>query len=117
MSNYTYYRGQIYNTDEMNLSASDLPYVWREKDNDLSLELDIPGFSKDEVYVSSKLGVVSINGSPKKESKREKFKLSFKMPASAEESLAKAELINGVLKVVIPKKETATPKQIPIKVS
>ncbi|MDB4665008.1 Hsp20/alpha crystallin family protein [Verrucomicrobia bacterium] len=117
MSNYTYYQGQVYNTDGMSLRASELPYEWNEKDNSLSLELDIPGFSKDEVQVSSKLGVVSINGSPKKDSKREKFKLSFKMPSVAEETLAKAELVNGVLKVVIPKKETATLKQIPIKIS
>jgi len=117
MSNYTYYQGQVYNTDGMSFRASELPYEWNEKDNSLSLELDIPGFSKDEVQVSSKLGVVSINGSPKKDSKREKFKLSFKMPSVAEETLAKAELANGVLKVVIPKKETATLKQIPIKIS
>jgi HSP20 family molecular chaperone IbpA len=117
MSNYTYYRGQVYNTDEMGLSASDLPYSWSEKGGNLSLELDIPGFSKDEIQVSSKLGMVSISGNPKKENEREKFRLSFKVPSTAEENLAKAELANGVLRVVIPKKETEIPKQISIKVS
>ena len=117
MSNYTYYRGQVYDTDRMSLNTSDLPYSWDEKEDNLSLELDIPGFSKDEVQVSSKLGIVSISGNPKEENVREKFRLSFKVPSTAEENLAKAELANGVLRVVIPKKETEIPKQISIKVS
>jgi HSP20 family molecular chaperone IbpA len=102
--------------DEL-FGSSDLPYSWNEKDNDLSLELDIPGFSKDEVEVKSKLGVVSISGNPKTESRRKKFKLSFKMPNTVDGDLAAAELANGVLRVTIPKKEAAIPKEVSIKVS
>ena len=102
--------------DEL-FSSSELPYNWDEKDNDLSLELDIPGFSKEEVEVKSKLGVVSISGSPKAENRRKKFKLSFKMPNSVDGDLAAAELANGVLRVTIPKKEIAIPKEVVVKVS
>lgn len=105
-----------YMWDEL-FGSSDLPYSWNEKENDLSLELDIPGFSKDEVEVKSKLGVVSISGNPKQENRRKKFKLSFKMPSCVDSELAAAELSNGVLRLTIPKKEIAIPKEISVKVS
>jgi HSP20 family molecular chaperone IbpA len=102
--------------DEL-FSHSDLPYSWNEKENNLSLELDIPGFSKEEVEVKSKLGVVSISGNPKSENRRKKFKLSFKMPNTVDGDLAAAELANGVLRVTVPKKEIAIPKEVVVKVS
>jgi HSP20 family protein len=102
--------------DEL-FSSSDLPYSWNEKDNSLNLELDIPGFSKEEVEVKSKLGLVSIAGNPKEQSRRKKFKLSFRIPNTVDSDLTVAELANGVLRVTIPKKEAEAPKEIVVKVS
>ena len=98
-------------------NSSELPYNWRDADNSLNLELDVPGFGKGEIEVKTKENVISINGKPNENSQRRNFNLSFKMPSYVNPAETKAELQNGVLVVSVPKKEIAVAKEIDVKIS
>lgn len=99
------------------IGSSEHSYSWNEKDNSIDLELDIPGFSKEEIDVKSKANVISISGKPKEGNKRREFKLSFKVPSSVNADATKAELNNGVLELSVPKKAEELSKDIFIKIT
>lgn len=89
--------------------------LWKESDEDFSFEIDVPGFSKNEIAVSSKNNIVSINATPKQGSKRSPFSAEYKLPSYAVCSETTASLEDGVLKVKVPKKEQEKTNVIPIK--
>ena len=89
--------------------------MWKETEESFKLELDIPGFSKNEITVTSKGNVVCITASPKKENKRTSFSAEYKLPNSAVVSESIAYLEDGVLKLNVPKKEQEKVNVIPIK--
>lgn len=89
--------------------------MWKETEEAFKLELDVPGFSKNEITVTSKGNIVSITASPKRENKRASFSAEYKLPNSAIASESTALLEDGVLKVLVPKKEQEKVNVIPIK--
>ena len=89
--------------------------MWKETEESFKLELDVPGFSKNEVTVTSKGNIVCVTASPKQGNKRTPFSAEYKLPNSAVVSESTALLEDGVLKVLVPKKEKEKVSVIPIK--
>ena len=89
--------------------------MWKETEESFKLELDVPGFSKNEVTVTSKGNIVCVTVSPKQGNKRAPFSAEYKLPNSAVVSESIALLEDGVLKVNVPKKEQEKVNVIPIK--
>ncbi len=94
------------------------------KDNNKSfdLELAVPGYKKDELKVNVEAGVLTISSEKQKESEEEKngytrrefsyrsFARSFQLPENTDGDNVKANFVDGVLKLSIPKT-----KALPVK--
>lgn len=114
-------------------SGSTLPSVnLKETDRTFEVELAAPGLQKEDFNLEVHNNVLTIS-SEKKEEKEEKdeagiytrkefnyssFKRAFTLPKTAEENKIDAFYENGVLKVIIAKKESEvekSPKRVEIK--
>ncbi len=89
--------------------------MWKETEEAFKLELDVPGFSKNEVTVTSKGNIICVTVSPKQGNKRTPFSAEYKLPNFAVVSESIACLEDGVLKIAVPKKEQEKVNVIPIK--
>ncbi len=98
-----------------------------EKDR-LRVKADLPGVNKDDVEISVEDGVLTIKGERKSE-KEEKdknyyrkecfygsFERSISLPVEVDVERAEASYKDGVLEIVLPKKEESKPKQIKVKI-
>ncbi|HOJ62946.1 MAG TPA: Hsp20 family protein [Spirochaetota bacterium] len=99
---------------------------FEEKDDSYLIELEVPGVKKDEIEITLKNEVLTINWSRKSEKKKGlgskgvyersegSFSRSFSVEGADEKGIS-AELKDGVLKIVVPKVEGAKAKKIEIK--
>jgi len=99
--------------------------VYDSKDN-VMVKADIPGMKKDEIEVSVHGDTLIIKGEKKQEKevkekdyvRTERFYGSFNraisLPAAVDASKVNATYKNGVLELVLPKKEESKPKQLKI---
>ncbi len=101
----------------------------KENENEYVLDIDMPGFEKDNINMSLNSGYLEISAKVKKEEnddqfiRRERFygecSRSFYVGDDVEVTDIDAEFKNGILKVKIPKKESQKQieesKQIEIK--
>ncbi|WIA15833.1 hypothetical protein OEZ85_012588 [Tetradesmus obliquus] len=94
------------------------------------LHCDAPGFSPDDISVEMNEGVMTISGKRKEEKREEKdgkvvrrertmssFSRSFTLPDNVKDEGVAASLVNGVLKVTVPKAEPKAqpqPKRITV---
>lgn len=99
-------------------AASTLPSV-NIADNDKNYELEVaaPGYSKENFKISVENGIISIKAENKSEKEEEKknyarrehfytsFERRFTLPDNAVEEKIEASYKDGVLSVIIPKKE------------
>jgi HSP20 family protein len=97
-----------------------------ETENEVIVRADLPGFSKDEVSVSATENTLEIEArhKEKKEYRGEKiyrverrlgsFRRVISLPVEVEPEKAKARMKDGVLEVVLPKKEKKKGKEIRI---
>lgn len=113
----------------------DAGHVWmprvdiiEEKDS-YRLHADIPGLSKEDIKIAVENGVLTISGERKAE-KREKadgqyeyyersygsFTRSFNLPDHVDPAGVAASYRNGVLELVLRKREEAKPRAIEVKV-
>jgi HSP20 family protein len=81
-----------------------------EKDNEVVVEVEVPGFKKDQIDISIRGSVIYIHAK-KKGKEFTKFK---KLPAKVEVSRSSATLEDGVLIVTLPKEESAKNQKIVI---
>ena len=101
--------------------------VSETKDN-VIINTEIPGMSKDDVKVSIQDNVLTLSGE-KKQQKEEKdanyhrmershgsFSRSFTLPTTVQADKVKAAYRDGILRITLPKSEEVKPKQIPIAV-
>ena len=99
-----------------------------EADEKLVFLLELPGFEKDQVSISFESGQLTFSGERKagdqegrnyhrNERWYGRFERSFQLPVSADAEKITANLHNGLLKVVIPKKEEAKARQISVEVA
>lgn len=96
-----------------------------EKDGDYHIEMDIPGFNKDEISVETKDGYLTIKAEKKNEVNEEdkeknyirrertygKYERSFYL-GDLDEDKIDASFENGMLKLVVPKKEEVDTKKV-----
>lgn len=110
--------------------ASFVPVVnTREGEYAYHIELDLPGIKKEDIDITTEDNVLTISGERKVkdevneedyykvESRYGKFSRSFTLPEDIDVENIHAESANGVLEVIIPKKEDEAkkPRKIEIK--
>lgn len=99
----------------------------RETENDIALDVELPGIKPEEVNVSVDQGVLTISGEKHEERKEGEegryhtierrygsFTRSFTLPQGVSEDQIEAEFENGVLTVRIPKAALPQPRRIQI---
>ena len=121
-------RQAFLNKKERNLMKTDI----KEMKDKYQLDIDLPGFDKDNINISLNNGYLSIEAKVNKEENKndeEKFvrkerfygecSRSFYVGEDIKEEDIHAEFKNGILKIELPKKQienkTKEVKQIPIK--
>ena len=107
---------KLYGHHGKNLMKTDI----RETDSGYELEMDLPGFTKDEIKVSLKDGILTVSAAKgldqseqdKKTGKyirRERYagacERSFNVGGELTEDDVKGEFKHGILKLFVPKKE------------
>jgi len=102
--------------------------IYDSKDN-IVVKADLPGLDKDNIDISIQDNLLTIKGEKKQKNdvkeedyiRSERFYGSFHrsltLPTDVDSTNVKATFKDGVLELVLPKKEEAKPKQIKINVS
>lgn len=99
-----------------------------ETDNEIIIDVELPGIDKKDVKVEVKDNILSISGERKQEKKTEnaescrverhygKFKRTFGLSDTVEADKVSAKYKDGVLALTLPKTEKAKPKEIAVEV-
>ncbi len=116
-------------TPSENLSTSEwLPAVdISETDTAYQIDVEIPAIAREDVSVAVKDGVLTVTGERKVEKETDgkrhrverqygKFSRSFRLPENVDEGSISARTKDGVLYLVISKKEKEQPRQIQVEV-
>jgi HSP20 family protein len=97
-----------------------------ETDGEIVVQAELPGMDRKDISLHLENNVLSIRGDRqfKKETKEDNyhriersyggFHRSFSIPTTVDEDKIRADYKDGVLKIALPKKEQAKPKQIQI---
>ena len=121
-------RSQESQNSEGSISTAEwAPAVDIKEENDkFILQADIPGVKPEDIEVNMEAGVLTVKGEKKTEAKTEKegykrvertygsFYRRFSLPDSADGEAISAKCKNGVLEIVIPKREAVKPKKIEV---
>lgn len=90
----------------------------REDEENLYVEIDCPGFTKDEISVSMEKSILTIEAEQLSEAagrrSRGRIFRSFRAPDGVEPNSVKASLTNGVLTVTIDRPEKSRARRIPV---
>ena len=96
-------------------------YRWDESDDVYKLDIVMPGMTKEDIDLTFKEGVLTIKCKKQVSEKEQDFlgirsEQSFRnYPKGVDAERVTAEMKDGVLSIVLPKKETEKPKTISIK--
>ncbi len=98
-----------------------------ETDDEFVLELEMPGFSRNEIDVTVEHGILSVSGQRTHQEESEerptyhvrersydRFTRSFSLPRSVDADSVDARFDNGILRVTLPKAAEAKPRRIEI---
>ena len=97
-----------------------------ETEGEIIVKAELPGMDRNDITLHLENNVLTLRGERKfqKETKEENyhriersygtFSRSFSIPATVDEEKIRADYKDGVLKIALPKKEQAKPKQIKI---
>ncbi len=97
-----------------------------ETEEGLVLTADIPGASKDALDVNVEKGILTISApaqhtmpgtSAYREFELANYYRQFTIPESLDHEKSKAEYVNGILTLRVPKAEVAKPKRIAVQIS
>lgn len=100
----------------------------KETDEAITVDAEMPGLKQEEIQVSVDEGVLTISAERKQEKDEKKknvhrseryygrLERRLALPASVEDAKAEATYKDGVLRIVLPKKATAKPKTVNVKV-
>lgn len=98
-----------------------------EDDNNFYIDVDVPGFSRDDIDVTFEDGMLTISGERKSEEKRDgenyhvterrmgRFSRSFRLTNTVNENSVEARLADGVLTVQLAKADEVKPRRIEVK--
>ena len=119
--------GRGWRSDEPAATTSWSPSVdIFETEGEIVVKSELPGMDRKDITLHLESNVLTLRGERKfeKETKEENyhriersygnFSRSFSIPATVDEEKIRADYKDGVLKIVLPKKEQAKPKQIKI---
>ena len=108
------------------LAAWAPPVDISETPDQLVFQVELPGFSHEDLRLRAENGVLTLEGERKFEKETDKkayhrveraygrFVRAFSLPANVDPEKISASLAEGVLTLELPKKEEAKPKSIPI---
>ena len=115
------------NQDEEMSLGSWLPPVDIAEDKDtITLTAELPGFKEDQIQIQMEGGVLTLRGERKFEEEKDgrnfhrversygQFVRSFTLPNNVDREKIKANFADGLLKIELPKREEAKPRQIKI---
>lgn len=97
-----------------------------DRDDEVVVRAEVPGYKKEEIEVSVSDGSVTIKGETKAEAKEKKgnyyrceisrgsFARTLTLPAEVEDAKARASMHDGVLELTLPKREKAKRRSIAI---
>jgi HSP20 family protein len=100
-----------------------------ERQDHLVIRAEVPGIRKEDMDVRIENGVLTLHGERKEEKDVKdqsahlmervygSFTRSFSLPTTVDATKVTATYKDGVLEVMVPKVETATPKSVEIKVA
>lgn len=100
-----------------------------ETGDEFVLEMEMPGFHKDDLQVTVERGILTVSGQRREQEREEnvtyhvrersydRFSRSFSLPQSVNADDVDAEYDNGILRVRLPKLSEAKPRQIAVKSS
>lgn len=100
-----------------------------ETENELVLKLDVPGVNQNEIDIQLENGTLTIKGERKFENASDSkgyhriernygaFARSFSLPDTVDSEKVRAEYKDGVLTILVAKKELAKPRSIRVEVS
>ena len=129
--------------DRMNRLFDDAGHTWRtdepaattawspavdifETEGEIVVKAEVPGMDRKDITLNLENNVLTLKGERRfvKETKEDNyhriersyggFSRTFSIPATVDEEKIRAEYKDGVLKIVLPKKEQLKPKQIRI---
>ena len=119
--------GRGWRSDEPAATTSWSPSVdIFETEGEIVVKAELPGMDRKDITLHLESNVLTLRGERKfeKETKDENyhriersygnFSRSFSIPATVDEEKIRADYKDGVLKIILPKKEQAKPKQIKI---
>lgn len=101
--------------------------VYEDKDQ-FTITAELPGMNKEDIDVSLHNGSLTLSGERKSEHQGEeagvyrserffgRFQRSVDLPTAVVAEKVKAEYLNGILHITLPKAEEAKPKQISVMV-
>jgi len=100
---------------------SGVPYDAQETNEYYRLRLDVPGVDPKNIRMKAQEQTLSISAEENQEKKDWKqsrtFNTSFSLPTHVDASKIEANVENGVMDIVLPKKQTAQVKEIPVQSS
>lgn len=100
-----------------------------DRKNEIVLKAELPGINKEDIDLTITKDSLTLKGEIKKEEEVKEedyyacemsygsFTRTIALPVEVDSVKAKASFKNGILEVVLPKKEEAKPKEIKIEVS
>ena len=113
---------------EAAMENASLPAVeLRENEKEFQLVAEVPGVAKENMKISCEDGLLTIHGErsgrnlPKgarlihRETISDTFARSFRLPAEVDETRISAQLADGILRISMPKAESALPREIEIR--
>ena len=89
-------------------------HPFQQKDNSFQAVLEVPGFSKDNLKIEVEDGYVRLNGEAEVGGKKRTLSKHYELPQKADSKKLSAKLNNGILELLIPRKDH--PKKIPISI-
>jgi len=99
-----------------------------EEENEFILSCELPGLEESDIDVSIASNILTLKGNKKSQEeqsegkyyKKETWSGSFQrtitLPHTVDNEKISAEMRNGILQVLLPKKEESKPKQISVKI-
>jgi HSP20 family protein len=100
-----------------------------DRKNEIVLKAELPGVNKEDIDLTITKDSLTLKGEVKKEEEVKEedyyacersygsFTRTIALPVEVDSEKAKASFKNGVIEIVLPKKEEAKPKEIKIEVS
>lgn len=99
----------------------------RQEGEDLVVQAEVPGLSRDQIEVTVENGILTLAGKAREENnepqstyylrerRQAEFSRSFRLPKTADTDNVQAALEHGILTLRIPTREDAKPRQIEVK--